>query len=250
MSRAPGAWAGRGRGLRRDGRGPAGGGRAGLRGRRWRRIGLVVAVLAVLVTIADRSAAVLVQQRIADRVRAAVPGAGDPRVTLHGIPAVSQLVAGRFAEVDVEARDLRLTDLPVRTLELTLRDVTLTGGAAEVSAMDATVLLAPDGLQAIAGDRATVSTRDGQLVLGRTLLGLPVRLAYTVSVENGTLSLRAAAATLAGRPVDPSLLPVDLAVIPKTPDLPLGLRLDSARATDDGLELHGSGRNLHLGGPA
>ncbi|HLU32694.1 MAG TPA: DUF2993 domain-containing protein [Natronosporangium sp.] len=241
-----------------------------------RIIGVLLVVLVLLLVVADRVAVWAAERTVADKVADELAerqvDSSSPEVSIHGVPFLTQVGAGRFDEVTVRLRDVDWAGIRLARVELAATGVTastgtvLTGegpidaewlhGTATIGYATLAALPGPDEL---AGLRLTPD-EDGALAvsLPAEVLGQPVTLAGVAGVEvtDGRVQLRIVELSVAegelpagaGPLVDELVgsvtqrLTLDVAL----PALPYGLTLESVRAEPAGLVVEVSARDVPL----
>ncbi|OZM71514.1 hypothetical protein CFN78_20460 [Amycolatopsis antarctica] len=96
------------------------------RGRRTRKIFIVLAVLLVLLIGADFGAAAFAEHTVSQKAREQFQLTDDPSVTIHGFPFATQAISGDYGHLSVRAGGVPVKD--------TLRDVELSAELREVRA--------------------------------------------------------------------------------------------------------------------
>lgn len=233
---------------------------------------ILVAVVALLVVL-DRVGLYVAKSQIASRVEKSQGLSSHPDVSIKGIPFLTQVVRGRYKQVDVTIHDVTRNGLTVdrvsvyaHGVSIPLGDV-LTGSVKEVPVdrADAQVLLGFDNLNSYLATRLAgalkVSPTGDQLTLTGTLpfpprISLSVKARITVSGDAITLAPAAlddALARISGGTLAESLkglvqqfftvrLPIS--------QLPFGIRLKSAQVTPDGILIAASATGLTLRAPS
>lgn len=155
-----------------------------------RRLGLVVLVLVAVLVGVDFGARVVAQGELASRAQKAA-GARSASAGIGGFPFLGHLLL----QGSVPHLDVRLTDVPVGTLELQSVDVVLTGTVVDRGALFSARQVRVDR---ITSGTATVTVTAGELssAVGRTVL-LPG--GGQVVVEEAGRSLPATVRVLGGR---------------------------------------------------
>lgn len=218
-----------------------------------RRLLVSLLVLAVLLVLADRGAALLAGRLVADRLQSTAQLSARPDVTLEGFPFLTQAVRGRYESVRVVATDLPAGSMRLARLTATLQGVqvplseVVTGAVdrVPVDAIDARVLVSYAELSRRSGSRALTVSAAGDLlrvrgsvrVLGRTLAAAALS---RVTVQGQELVITAQSYEVGNSVADAVLsralgnrldFRVDLS------GLPYGLRVRSARVGPQGLTL-------------
>ncbi|MDI1465784.1 DUF2993 domain-containing protein [Catellatospora sp. KI3] len=221
--------------------------------RRALRVTAVVAVvLGVLLVVADRVGAHVAEDQIAQRVATRLQERGitssPPKVSITGVPFLTQVAAGRYDEIDLTLRDLKGGTLPLPLLTVQAHDVV----APTAGVLDGTV---HPVAQRVTGT-ATVSYAD--LVAASGLANLTLRAkgerevqvsgklpllgdvtgAAEVSVVGGKVRLRATELRSSLGGVSQALLDTyreKLAVTLSLPKLPFDLALTDLRTAETGL---------------
>lgn len=239
----------------------------------WRRLAVVLVVLAGLLVVADRVAAWAAQQVVAEQVAAELDTyrveSAPPDVSIGGFPFLTQVAAGRYDAVTLHLRDVGTGSLRLPTVELTASDVTAPAstliersgpiqaarvdGTATVGYGTVTALTDLDGLELGPDGGGALSVR-----LPADLLGESVTLTGTATVEvdeQQVIRVRVQELTVEA-PGEP---PVDagplieqyvqaLSFEVPLPPLPYGLTVESVRAGPAGLAVGMSARDVPLSG--
>ncbi|GAA3848252.1 LmeA family phospholipid-binding protein [Streptomyces sedi] len=102
---------------------------------------IVVVVLAVLATIADRVALYVTQNEVASRVQDRLGLENEPSVSIKGIPFLTQVLDSELGHVDLGVKSYIATvdeqEVSIQNLDVELNDVELTGGFTEATAATA-----------------------------------------------------------------------------------------------------------------
>lgn len=220
------------------------------RGRTSKVLASVAVVLAVLVGL-DRLAASVAARSLADRVQSTQRLTVRPGAAIRGFPFVTQVLAGRYREVDLWTR-APVTEGGVRisSARVRLRGVrvgfseAVRGGVSNVPVQSGsgTVLLTYDDLnrlltQAGGGPVAVTLSAAGA---GRLRVTGPFGLSLETGaqVTDGLLRIQPDAGDLAALPAPVRDVAVSLLANPvPLPDLPFNLRIRSGRLTARGLEI-------------
>lgn len=73
--------------------------------RRLRRTLLWLMALLVVLLIVDRAALVITEHRLASRIQTAENLQSRPRLSIHGVPFLTQVVRGRYSSVGLQSSD-------------------------------------------------------------------------------------------------------------------------------------------------
>lgn len=235
-----------------------------------RRVLVGLAVLAVLLVVADRVAAWAAQRAVAEHVATELASyqvqSQPPEVTIGGVPFLTQVAGGRFESVTLRLRDVGNGQVRLPLVELTASGVTADAstlieregsidaervdGAATVGYASVIALTGLDSLDLSAGPDGAVRVR-----VSTELLGEPVTAVGTgeVSAAGGTVRMRVGDLRIEGRdslPPEAEPLLADLAgrlsVEVPLPPLPYGLTVESVRAEPAGLVVAVRAANVPL----
>jgi LmeA-like phospholipid-binding len=214
---------------------------------------IAVVVLAILLVAADRISRYVAQRKLASRLGAAYDLASPPIVTITGFPFLTQVIAGRYGEVDVamgavERGGVKMKDLAARFMGVhaPLMRLLGRGGAAAVTAdqATATALLPFEAVQQRLPTGITLSA-DGE---GLRLSGNLGYQGFQVPVSAG-VSLRVTSAAIEVSPRDlkvggslsvRSLVGNRLAISLPVSDLPMQLKVRTVQVTRDGFAVSAS----------
>lgn len=212
---------------------------------------LLLVFLAVLLVVADRSAAALGERALARELQATADLPEPPEVSVTGFPFLTQALRGRYDRVEVRAErvpaaDTTLTDLDavLTGLRVPLSDV-LSDSVEQVPVerLEARVLLSYDDLSrrsqdrdltvAPAGDRVRVTGR--VRVVGQDLQASAVS---TVALEDGEVVVTAESFEVGNGTADRLLTRAlrgrfDLSV--PVGGLPYGLQVQAVQVTPQGI---------------
>ena len=242
--------------------------------RRLRTAVILLAVLAVVLAVADRVAVRVAQDQIAQRLvdTAGITG-GSVEVTIHGFPFATQVVRGRYTDIELQARDVALEDIRDLDVSANLRGVQLSVADLRsgqrpdvpVESADGFVTIpydeverravaagADEGLSGLSlrrsGDQVAVAAR-------LTVLGVEVQGSglAKVSVEDGAPRLTVSDVDIEGlgvpqAAVDAVVLVVNtvLARALDLPALPYGLQLTSVSAASSGIRINAAAADVVL----
>lgn len=84
-----------------------------------------LALLAVLLVVADRVGVVFAARVVASKLKASASLTTDPSVTIHGFPFLTQALRGRYDDVELGVTDLDRGGVRLSRLEVTIHGVQL-----------------------------------------------------------------------------------------------------------------------------
>ncbi len=226
-----------------------------------RKLLIVPLVLAILLVAADRISAYVAQRKIANRLASFYHLSALPSVHIKGFPFLTQVVAGRYTEVDITVSSLTAGGMQMRDMQARFTGVNaplsrlIGNGQGPMTADRATatafipfasvqqrlppgIKLAPDG-----GD-LKLSGR-----LGYLGFDVPVAAAVSLQVSNSAIEVAPRHVTVAGGVpvvVPPELLGSRLAIALPVRDLPMHLQVRSVRVTTGGFEVTASAQDVEL----
>jgi LmeA-like phospholipid-binding len=145
-------------------------------------------ILIVLLVVADRFAARVAGQVVADRIKASQHLTTTPDVSVKGFPFLTQLVAGRYDHVDATAEDVKHGDVRATSLTLHLYGVHVSvadvlsqsvktiaidraNGTVLLSYADINALTKASGVKVAPGSGGTVSVSGTVVVGGQKVKG-------------------------------------------------------------------------------
>jgi hypothetical protein len=258
-----------------------------LRAERPRRRGLRVAVfvvLAVLVLLvaADRIGLVVAERTVAGQVKTQMTSEGvtldgDPHVTIHGFPFLTQVISGHYSRVDISFKNPSTRGVRLDSLLITARNVTAAAhdliagkGRVEAATMVGTGSLDwasftqlvdlsgvkrygidPSKIRIGSSDGGHVNIEAPVSLLGQTFT---IDATGTMSVHRDILHVGVSNVTASDSALPPQFNPT-LAAIAKQltfdvriPELPYRLTLDKVRATSSGIAITASAKDVVIGG--
>jgi hypothetical protein len=219
------------------------------------RLAVSLVLLLVLLVVADRLAASVAASVVAGRIQASQHLAAKPKVEVRGFPFLTQLIKGRYTEVDATATDLRRGDVRATSVSLHLYGVRLSAGdvltkavkAIPVERADGSLMLTVADLNALAHKEGVTvaSSADGTLTVtgSVTVAGHTVKGSGRASVAavSGGIKVTVSDVTTPGLPsAVASLLKTKLAFTIPTDDLPFGITVQSAATTPQGVQVDAS----------
>ncbi|GAA2164474.1 LmeA family phospholipid-binding protein [Actinomadura napierensis] len=211
---------------------------------RWLTV-LICAVLlfALLLVVADRGGVAFAQHEMAVQIKKqGFPAT--PKVTIKGIPFLTQVVSRHFGDVRLEAS--RITEGPLRitNLKVRARDVRVDSGfsSGTLGSIDGTAFVSFKDLASASDDPDLVLTAAGNnLVKAKMDLGITEATATaTVTKQGDSIVVRTQSVEGFSR----SDLGDDLDFTVPVKGLPLGLTFQSVTVSSGGVGLHVTGRNV------
>jgi hypothetical protein len=231
---------------------------------------VTLAILVVLLIAADRIALLVADSQIADRVQKSQELSAHPQVSIKGFPFLTQVLGGRYHEVDVSVRNVTRGGLTVDKLTVRAHGVSVplskvvSGSVSEVPVdrADAVVTLGYQNLNAYIssqlGQVLNVSADNGNLKLTGTL-PFPPRISLSaqaqIEVSGSAITLRPVAvasilAKIPGNRVAAGLVEQFLTVRLPISQLPFGIALQRAKVTPTGLVIAASASGLTIRAPS
>jgi hypothetical protein len=229
-----------------------------------------LAILVVLLVAADRIALLVADSQIADRVQKSQDLAAHPQVSIKGFPFLTQVLGGRYHEVDVSVRNITSSGLTVDKLSVRAHGVSvplskvISGSVSEVPVdrADAVVTLGYPNLNAYIsrqlGQVLKVGDDSGNLRLTGTL-PFPPRISLSaqaqIDVSGSALTLRpmgvaSILAKIPGNRLATSVVERFLTVRLPISQLPFGIQLQKAQVTPAGLVIAASASGLTIRAPS
>lgn len=234
-------------------------------------IGLVMVfvVLLTLLVVADRVAAWVAEDRIAEQIaqRAAEKGItmrGEPDVTVEGFPFLTQVVGGEFEAITIQMRELSLDGVNVDTLDIravgVIADVgKLMNGAGDVRAshLTGTATMPFSVVEEALGIDGTKVTGDA----GKLVIQVPFDYGPGTVTAVARAGVKVSGKAIKVDVSDVGVLDGDLPEFAQPaldalarklsrevgmPKLPYGLKLDAAEVTDSGVAASASAKDVPL----
>lgn len=251
--------------------------------RRWGRFWLIlVLVLIVLVIAADRIGVIVADREIADQAKKQLASqnvqvSGDPSVTIHGFPFLTQVAAGHYDKINIVVPKPSSKGISLSSLNVTATGVNADTGAVisgngqieadrvvgtgQIDWNSFTELVDLSGGQKYGIDPTKIhvsGTDDGHITLS-----VPVKIAgiaFTavasglISVANDIVHVQVTGVSTDDTSL-PSIVSQQLTAIGQTltfdariPALPYNLKIGSVRATSAGISITASATHVVLGG--
>jgi LmeA-like phospholipid-binding len=227
-----------------------------------RRALIILAVLVLLLVIADRVAAAVANRAVADQIRSELALQQKPDVSIHGFPFLLQALRGRYSDVHVKIADVDAGALKNLDVDARLRGVRapLSGligrdlQSIPVDNVTGTLAVSYDDLARASGiPGMTIRAEGNELrvsgtvqVLGRSV---PASARGRIEVRNDDLIITADHAEVAGVELPPSALAaaarlLTFRVSPR--NLPLALRITSVKVGSDALAVSARAQDVVL----
>ncbi len=220
---------------------------------------ILLLILVILLVAADRISVYVAQRKVARRLASAYNLSTPPSVAIQGLPFLTQVVAGRYDQVDVtlssvtaggmEIRDLRARFTGVRAPLVRL----LGNGSGNVTADDATAtaLIPFASVQRRLPLGITLGADGGKLKLSGKIgyqgFQVPVSAAVSLHITPSSIEVSPRNVTVGGTlPVPPGPLGSRLALVLPVHDLPMHLKVTSVRVTNGGFEVSASARGVEF----
>jgi hypothetical protein len=238
------------------------------RGKVWISLIVVFLVLFGLFVVADRVAAYVAEQTVAEKVSSEVKNLGvsssEPDVTVRGFPFLTQVLDGKYQEITIVLRDVSANGVTLPVLDIHATGVnakmsTLMSGNGPVTAdkVAGTATVGYDSVRALVNQPGLQVDEEG----GKLRLRLPVTIAGQqitaigvgeVSVNSGKVrvavtDIRAEGVTLSGRAqalLDDYKQRLSFEV--RVPPLPFKLRIENVRPQPEGLAISASAQGVPL----
>ncbi|WP_327145337.1 LmeA family phospholipid-binding protein [Nocardia sp. NBC_01327] len=221
----------------------------------------LIVLLGIGLVIGDRVAVVMAQNEIGRKIAADYNLPQQPRVTIGGVPFLTQAADGKYHDIGIRVGDWSEQNLTVHDLDVKLTDVSApltdlihnrtsnlvaaTATATAVVPYDAVKGFAPSGVESIS------NSPDGLRVTGTFSvegLSVPGTVVVTVAptadgIEVTPVSVQAAAG---GPSIPLALLRQTLAFTVPLQRLPLGARLTAIQPSADGLHVTAAAQDVHF----
>ncbi|BEP12791.1 hypothetical protein acdb102_11020 [Acidothermaceae bacterium B102] len=209
-------------------------------------------LLLVLVIVADRFAARVAGQVVADRIKASQHLTTTPTVKINGFPFLTQLMNGSYDDVDASAADVRNGNVRATSLTLHLHGVHVTAmdvltqsvktisvdradGSVLLSYADINALVKADGVKVTPGKNGVVTVAGSVVVGGQTFKG-----SGSGSVEATAAGIKVTISGLkaAGVPAAvTALLRTKLSFLIPNTSLPYGIKVKTVVVSATGVDV-------------
>ena len=215
---------------------PGRGRRGGRRHRGLTITAIVVVVLLILLVVADRVAAGIAENEVANQIKSqGFPV--KPKVTISGFPFLTQLAARDFQQMNITANNVTEGPLDIASINATLHGVHINSGfnGATVDQVNGTALVTFAGLSHAAGvgDGITLSNAGNGDVKASIDLGFVSGNALAQVTRAGPHQINVRFISFGGIP--PSVLgPLQDFTI-SVPNLPAGMTIQNVSVTGQGL---------------
>jgi hypothetical protein len=230
-----------------------------------RLIWLVVAVVAVLAVllVGDRVGAYFAQRAAADALQSDAPFDQKPKVTVHGFPFLTQVVAGKYDNVEVAGGGLELGDIRGATLDAHLHGMHLALSdlihrdvqQVRIDSVNGDVTVPYSELARISGISGLTLSGDQGGIKVTAAVSLPLIgtvsatgvATVVVSGANIRLSIQSLSGSAGGVTL-PQLELNDLSKLLEVPidipDLPYGLKITGVGFGPSGVDVQGGAQNV------
>jgi LmeA-like phospholipid-binding len=230
-----------------------------------RKLFVFLLVVAALLVAADRVAAYEAGQVLSQRLASAYQFSEQPTVQVQGIPFLTQWSSGKYQEIDVQAPSVTTGSVSVDNLSAQLHAVT-TASFATSSADVAGATVGQVRVQGVVPYSSVpvpkgfqVAPEGNQLKLSGTASGggvsAPITATVNVAAQDGKLQLTVDQVQLPGTLGALGLsgqvkaqINQQLQAAASSFQLPMGVRLDSASVTGDGLRVSASASGVQVPG--
>jgi hypothetical protein len=229
---------------------------AGKRRRRRRRITwIIVLVILVLLVVSDFAARAYTENQMASQVQSSLGLSGKPKVTIHGFPFWTQLLARDFKTVTVTASNetINVSGAGAGLLQISSLNATLDGmhihgmNSATIDHFTATALVTFTALGNVGGIPSGVTLApDGpnQIKATVNLFGLFSDTATVQVTQSGPNQINVKVTDFGGIPASAlgNLGNFNITI----PKLPAGVTIQSVNVTQQGLQITATGQNTTL----
>jgi LmeA-like phospholipid-binding len=229
---------------------------ASRRRRRGSRITLItVIVVLVLLVVSDFAARAYTENQMASQVQSSLGLSGKPKVTIHGFPFLTQLLARDFKTVTVTASNetIKVSGAGSGLLEIASLNATLNGmhihgfNSATIDHFTATALVTFTALGDVGGVPSGVTlAADGpnQIKATVSLFGLFSDSATVQVTQSGPDQINVKVTDFGGIPASALGNLANFTVT--IPELPAGVTIQSVTVTQQGLQITVTGQNTTL----
>ena len=216
------------------------------RGRRWIAALGLLAVLVVLLVIADQIAKAYAQNAIAGKLQSSAGLSAKPSVAIEGFPFLTQVAAHDIGAIDLSASDIQAGKLDISSVKAKATGVHLNSGFnnATIDQIAGTALITFDALANATGAQGVTITADpaGGPNVAKVSVGPVTATARIVQTVPGQItvrmeSLNGIAASIIGSLPDYTI---------QVPKLPAGLQVRGVSVTDQGIIVDVSAQNTSL----
>jgi len=224
-----------------------------------RKLLIGVVILAVLLVAADRISAAIAENQISDRLASAYGLADKPGVTITGFPFLTQVVTGKYQQIDVSANQVSADGAVLHDLKVQLTGVHATVG--QVLGNGSSMVTADHAAGSAMVGFSTVDRRlpggfrahpDGKnlSVSGSLNIGgarIPVSATVALGVSGSGISVTPVHVSVPGVATLPSsAYSSQLHVVVPLSTLPLHLRLTSVHVTPGGLRIGAAAQHVQF----
>ncbi|MGW4243079.1 LmeA family phospholipid-binding protein [Nocardia sp. NPDC004722] len=222
---------------------------------------VLLIVLVIGLIIGDRVGVVFAQNEIAKHIQTEYNLSAQPRVSIGGIPFLTQALSGSYHDIDVRVGDWSVQKVSVEDVDVALKDVSASIGdvmngrtsAFVAGTATATALVTYDTVQTYAPSSVESLSygADGLSVKGNFPVGgvsVPATVVVTVSpTDEGIEITPTAVKTVAGGiPIPLASLRKSLTFTVPLKQLPLGAKLTGIQPDAKGLKATAVAQNVHF----
>src|SRR5215475_12498960 len=226
-----------------------------------RKVLIALVVLVLLLIAVDRIAKVVVQHQAAGRIQDEYELSERPDVNVHGFPFLTQVLRRELSRVDVDATGVAIEDVQNLDVKLTMRDVRLLEGySGRASELDGTVLVPYDELARLvretggAGINLGYGGAQDTIAVRASIAGpagdVDVVAFGALRLSGSRLTMRPTRFEVNGEAADPIVAQLarnQLELDVRIPRIPGAISFESLHATESGLQIGVSGRNVSVG---
>jgi hypothetical protein len=226
-----------------------------------RKVLIALVVLVILLIAVDRIAKVVVQHQAAGRIQSEYDLSKRPDVNVHGFPFLTQVLRRELTRVDVDATGVAIEDVQNLDVDLTMRDVRLLEGyRGRANELDGAVLVSYDELARLVRETGAAGISLGyggapETIAVRAAIAGPTGdvdvLAFgALQLSGSRLTMRPTRFEVDGKPADPIVAELarnQLELDVRIPRIPGTISFESVHATEAGLQIGISGRNVSVG---
>jgi hypothetical protein len=216
------------------------------RGRVWIAALSLLAVLAVLLVVADQIAKAYAQNMIASKLQSSSGLSAKPSVTIEGFPFLTQVAAHDIGAIDLSASDIQAGKLDISSVKAKATGVHFNSSfnSATIDQITGTALIPFDALANATGAQGVTITADpsGGPNAANVSVGPLTATAEIVQTGPGQITVRMERLNGIAVSIIGSLPNYTI----KVPKLPAGLQVRGVSVTDQGIIVDVSAQNTSL----